>query len=73
MDDNNMDENNIDASNQALFNKLKVIGPLIFFVIVFVVMYKLTNVGLVMSALVAGAVAILDYFMLIIVMKKVGK
>lgn len=63
----------MDESNRALFNKLKVIGPLLFFVIIFAVMYKFTDVGLIMSALVAGAIAILDYFMLIIVLKKVSK
>lgn len=63
----------MDESNLALFNKLKIIGPLVFFIVVFVVLYKFTNVGLALSALIAGIIAVLDYFMLIIVMKKVGK
>ncbi len=71
--ENTMDENKIDESNQALFNKLKIFGPLIFFIVVFVVLYKFTSVGIVLSALIAGIVAVLDYFMLIIVMKKVSK
>lgn len=63
----------MDESNQALFNKLKIIGPLVFFIVVFVVLYKFTAIGLVLSALIAAIIAVLDYFMLIIVMKKVGK
>ncbi len=63
----------MDESNQALFNKLKIIGPLIFFIVVFVTLYKFTNIGLGLSALIAGIIAVLDYYLLIIVMKKVGK
>ena len=63
----------MDESNLALFNKLKIIGPIIFFIIVFVTLYKFTSIGWVLSGLIAGIIAVLDYFMLIIVMKKVGK
>lgn len=63
----------MDESNLALFNKLKIIGPLIFFIIVFVTLYKLTNIGIGLSILIAGIIAVLDYFMLVIVLKKVGK
>ena len=63
----------MDESNQALFNKLKIIGPLVFFVVIFAALYKVAGLGLVLSALIAGIIAVLDYYLLIIVMKKAGQ
>ena len=63
----------MDESNQNLFNILKITGPFIFFVIVFAVLYKFTNLGMGKSAVIAGVIAILDYFVLSFVMKKVAK
>jgi len=63
----------MDESNQNLFNILKIIGPLLFFVIVFVVLYKLTELGMGKSFAIAAVVAVLDYFVLSWTMKKVAK
>lgn len=63
----------MDESNQSLFNILKIIGPLLFFVIVFVVLYKLTELGMRKSFAIAAVVAVLDYFVLSWTMKKVAK
>ena len=63
----------MDESNQSLFNILKIIGPLLFFVIVFVVLYKLTELGIGKSFAIAAVVAVLDYFVLSWTMKKVAK
>ena len=63
----------MDESNQALFNKLKIIGPLVFFVVIFAAIYKVARLGLGLSALIAGIIAVLDYYLLIIVMKKAGQ
>ena len=63
----------MDESNQNLFNILKIIGPLLFFVIVFVVLYKLTELGIGKSFAIAAVVAVLDYFVLSWTMKKVAK
>lgn len=63
----------MDESNQSLFNILKIIGPLLFFVIVFVVLYKLTELGMGKSFAIAAVVAVLDYFVLSWTMKKVAK
>ena len=63
----------MDESNQSLFNILKIIGPLLFFVIVFVVLYKLTELGMGKSFVIAAVVAVLDYFVLSWTMKKVAK
>ena len=63
----------MDESNQALFNKLIIIGPLVFFVVIFAALYKVADLGLILSAIIAGIIAVLDYYLLIIVMKKVGQ
>ena len=63
----------MDESNQSLFNILKIIRPLLFFVIVFVVLYKLTELGMGKSFAIAAVVAVLDYFVLSWTMKKVAK
>ena len=68
-----MDGKIMDESNQSLFNILKIIGPLLFFVIVFVVLYKLTELGMGKSFAIAAVVAVLDYFVLSWTMKKVAK
>lgn len=63
----------MDESNQSLFNILKITGPILFFVIVFVVLYKLTELGIAKSFAIAAVVAVLDYFVLSWTMKKVAK
>ena len=62
----------MDESNQSLFNILKIIGPLLFFIIVFAVLHKLTDLGTGKSFAIAAVVAVLDYFVLNSVLKKVA-
>jgi len=63
----------VDESNKSLFNILKITGPILFFVIVFIVLYKLTELGIGKSFGIAAVVAVLDYFVLSWTMKKVAK
>jgi len=63
----------MDDSNQKLFNILRITGPIMFFVIVFAVLYKFTGLGLGKSAAIAGVIAVLDYFVLTSIMKRIAK
>ena len=63
----------MDESNHALFNKLNIIVPLVSFVVIFTALSKVAGLGLGLSALIAGIIAVLDYYLLIIVMKKAGQ
>jgi len=63
----------MDDSNQNLFNFLKISGPIFFFVIIFAVLYKIGNIDLVTSIVIAGVAAVLDYFLLVWIMNKVAK
>jgi len=60
----------MDASNQKLFNILRFVGPLLFFVAVFFVCFKLAGFGLEKSAMIAGVTALIDYYVLTWVMKR---
>jgi len=54
----------MDESNQGLYKALLIGGPVTFFVIVFVVLWKFGGMGLMLSAIVAGIIAVIDYFIL---------
>jgi len=62
----------MDESNQALFNKLRITGPIIFFVIVFGMLFKLTELGAAVSFLIAATIAIADYFVLTWLMSRIA-
>jgi len=59
-------------NNRTLYNVLRISGPIIFFIIVFVVLNKVADFSIVKSGFIAGVIAVLDYFALTYVMKKVG-
>jgi len=63
----------MDDSNQNLFNILRIAGPIIFFIVVFAVLYKVAGFSLEKSAAIAGVIAVLDYIALTYVMNKVAK
>jgi len=62
----------MDESNQALFNKLRITGPIIFFVIVFGMLFELTELGAAVSFLIAATIAIADYFVLTWLMSRIA-
>jgi len=63
----------MDDSNQNLFNILRIAGPIIFFIVVFAVLYKVADFSLEKSVAIAGIIAVLDYVVLTYVMNKVAK
>ncbi len=62
----------MDNSNQGLFNALRIGGPVVFFIVVFAVLYKFTDLSILISAGVAALIAIVDYIVLTWLMKRVG-
>lgn len=62
----------MDESNQGLFNILRIVGPIMFFIVVFAVLFKFTELGPVISLVIAAVVAIVDYFILVWLMRRVA-
>lgn len=59
-------------SNKSLFNILRIVGPGLFFAVIFAVLYSFTDLGLYISLGIALVVAVLDYIVLTFIMTRLG-
>jgi len=63
----------MDDSNRSLFNILRIGGPVLFFVVVFAVLYKFTDLGIYISLAIAAIIAVVDFWTLTWLMTRLGK